>query len=119
MSTFQNLYQAIPLSMGSGGSVGSAYLNGLTLAGIAAVGAFSTALLTLETSVGPVDGTYGTILRAAAPASVGTVYSLALTGTAGAAYRFDWPVGPVYWFRVTSVGTNQTADRTLLVYGRP
>lgn len=116
--SFQPLYEPRALTMGSGGSVGSVYLGGLSLAGLTAVGAFSSAIFTFETSAGPADGTYGPLQRAGAPAGVGTALSLGVTA-AGTAYRFDQPVGPVYWLRATTAGTNQTADRTVLIYGRP
>lgn len=120
--SFNGLVSAIPLTIGSGGSAGSVYLGGQTWIGHTAVGAFTASAFQAFVSAGAADGTYGALLTTAGntgAGTVGTAVAAAIAGP-GTQYRLSTPVQGVQWLRLDSLaGTQQTADRTLLIYTRP
>lgn len=120
--SFQGLISAIPLTIGSGGSAGSAYLGGQAWVGHTAVGAFTASAFTVFASAGAADGTYGALLTTAGNAGAGTVGTAvaAIIAGPGTQYRLSVPVQGVQWLRLDSLaGTQQQADRTILIYARP
>lgn len=120
--SFQGLISAIPLTIGSAGSVGSAYLGGLTWVGHSAVGAVTPSAFQAFASATNVDGTYGALLTTGGnngAGTLGTAVAVAIAGP-GTQYRLSTPVAGVQWLRLDSLaGTEQQGARTILLYVRP